>query len=204
MDQHHRRLARLALAEAGAFGFCLAGGYAVQAHGFLERPSEDVDLFTTTASEEHFSDALAAVVRAYEADRLDVTMTMANPGFARLQVTDPTTGTTAKVELGIDWRAHPPVTLAIGPVLHPDDAVPTRSAPSTPEPRHATSSTSTPSSAPAATPATNCSRSRRSTTPASARTCSCWHSAPSADFPWPSSSPTTSRTPRPTHSSSEP
>jgi hypothetical protein len=123
MDQLHRRLARLALAEAGAFGFCLAGGYAVQAHGFLDRPSEDVDLFTTTASEEHFCDALAAVVRAYEADRLDVTMTMANPGFARLQVTDPTTGTTAKVELGIDWRAHPPVTLAIGPVLHPDDAV---------------------------------------------------------------------------------
>jgi hypothetical protein len=48
---------------------------------------------------------------------------VANPGFARLQVTDPPTGTTAKVELGIDWRAHPPVTLAIGPVLHPDDAV---------------------------------------------------------------------------------
>ena len=70
MDQLHRRLARLALAEAGAFGFCLAGGYAVQAHGFLDRPSEDVDLFTTTASEEHFSDALAAVVRAYEAGRL--------------------------------------------------------------------------------------------------------------------------------------
>ena len=45
------------------------------------------------------------------------------PGFARLQVTDPTTGTTGKVELGIDWRAHQPVTLAIGPVLHPDDAV---------------------------------------------------------------------------------
>jgi hypothetical protein len=29
------------------------------------------------------------VVRAYETDRLDVTMTIANPGFARLQVTDP-------------------------------------------------------------------------------------------------------------------
>jgi Nucleotidyl transferase AbiEii toxin, Type IV TA system len=123
MDQLHRRLAHLALAKAGAFGFCLAGGYAVQVHGFLDRPSEDVDLFTTTASEEHFSDALAAVIRAYEADGLDVAMTMANPGFARLQVTDPTTGTTAKVELGIDWRANPPVALAIGPVLHPDDAV---------------------------------------------------------------------------------
>ena len=26
-------------------------------------------------------------------------------------------------ELAADWRAHPPVTLSIGPVLHPDDAV---------------------------------------------------------------------------------
>jgi hypothetical protein len=27
------------------------------------------------------------------------------------------------MELAADWRAHPPVTLDIGPVLHPDDAV---------------------------------------------------------------------------------
>ena len=63
------------------------------------------------------------MIAAYQGDGLDVSMTVANPGFARLQVTDPTTGATAKVELGIDWRAHQPVTLAIGPVLHPDDAV---------------------------------------------------------------------------------
>lgn len=47
MDPLLHRLARLALSTAGDYGFCLAGGYAVQAHGFLERPSEDVDLFTT-------------------------------------------------------------------------------------------------------------------------------------------------------------
>jgi len=35
MDPFHERLARVALDEAGAFGFALAGGYAVQAHGFL-------------------------------------------------------------------------------------------------------------------------------------------------------------------------
>jgi len=27
------------------------------------------------------------------------------------------------MELAADWRAHPPVTMDIGPVLHPDDAV---------------------------------------------------------------------------------
>lgn len=123
MDSLHERLARLALTAASSYGFCLAGGYAVQAHGFLDRPSEDVDLFTTSALEDHFPDALTSVIAAYEADGFDVFTTAENLAFARLQVTDPTTGATAKVELGIDWRAHPPVTLAIGPVLHPDDAV---------------------------------------------------------------------------------
>jgi hypothetical protein len=37
MDSLHERLARLALAAASGYGFCLAAGYAVQAHGFLDR-----------------------------------------------------------------------------------------------------------------------------------------------------------------------
>jgi len=44
MDPFHERLARVALDAAGMFGFALAGGYAVQAHGFLQRMSSDVDL----------------------------------------------------------------------------------------------------------------------------------------------------------------
>jgi hypothetical protein len=45
MDPFHERLARVALDVAASYGFALAGGYAVQAHGFLDRPSADVDLF---------------------------------------------------------------------------------------------------------------------------------------------------------------
>jgi hypothetical protein len=41
--------------------------------------------------------------------------------FARLMVTED--GRTAKVELGVDWRANDPILMSIGPVLHPDDAV---------------------------------------------------------------------------------
>jgi hypothetical protein len=44
MDPFHERLARLALEAAADYGFCLAGGYAVQAHGFVDRVSKDVDL----------------------------------------------------------------------------------------------------------------------------------------------------------------
>jgi hypothetical protein len=78
MDPFHERLARIALDEAGAFGFALAGGYAVQAHGFLQRFSSDIDLFAE-----------------------------ASAGF----------------ELGLDWRKNEPIHLAVGPVLHADDAV---------------------------------------------------------------------------------
>jgi hypothetical protein len=45
------RLARIALDEAGSFGFALAGGYAVQAHGFLNRRSCDVDLFAEASAD---------------------------------------------------------------------------------------------------------------------------------------------------------
>lgn len=82
MHPFHERLARIGLAAAASYGFCLAGGYAVQAHGMVDRRSKDVDLFTSIAAAAEFP-----------------------------------------MELGVDWRAHPPVTLAIGPVLHPDDAV---------------------------------------------------------------------------------
>jgi Nucleotidyl transferase AbiEii toxin, Type IV TA system len=122
MDPFHARLARVALATAARYGFCLAGGYAVQAHGFVDRVSKDVDLFTTMAAADDFATAQAAVVAALHADGLVVTVEREGPTFARLAVADPTGGQASIVELGVDWRAYPPVQLAIGPVLHPVDA----------------------------------------------------------------------------------
>jgi hypothetical protein len=60
------------LEVAAGYGFCLAGGYAVQAHGFVDRVSKDVDLFTTMTSAADFPAARAAVVTALEADGLAV------------------------------------------------------------------------------------------------------------------------------------
>ena len=123
MDPFHERLARVGLVAAAPFGFCLAGGYAVQAHGMVERCSKDVDLFTSTAAGDHFSDAVTAVITAYRDDGLEVSTDREGPTFARLLVREPVDHMDSIVELGVDWRAFPPVTLDIGPVLHPDDAV---------------------------------------------------------------------------------
>ncbi|WFE24242.1 nucleotidyl transferase AbiEii/AbiGii toxin family protein [Solwaraspora sp. WMMD937] len=121
MDAFHERLARTGLAAARRYGFALAGGYAVQAAGLLERPSEDVDLFTAWDRRDEFSTAVTAVVDAYRDEGLTVDIERQYDTFARLTVSNGTR--VSKVELGVDWRANEPILMAIGPVLHPDDAV---------------------------------------------------------------------------------
>ena len=86
----------------GALGFCQAGRYAVQAHGFVDRPSKDVDLFTTMAAISDFATAQAAVADALRADGLEVTVERESPSFARLAVGDPVSQHTSTVELGVD------------------------------------------------------------------------------------------------------
>jgi len=121
MDPFHERLARVALDAAGSYGFALAGGYAVQAHGFLNRMSADVDLFAEASSEFDFAEAVDAVIKAYQREGLEVQTEVLAASFARLAVRSPTDS--AKVELGLDWRKNRPVSLAVGPVLLADDAV---------------------------------------------------------------------------------
>ena len=121
MDPFHERLARTGLAAAQQYGFALAGGYAVQAAGLLERPSEDIDLFTGWNRRDEFSTAVEAVIQAYRDDGLTVDLERRYDTFARLAVSDGSHA--SKVELGVDWRANEPILMALGPVLHPDDAV---------------------------------------------------------------------------------
>jgi hypothetical protein len=100
VDPFHQQLARIGLDTAARYGFVLAGGYAVQAHGFLTRRSEDVDLFTSADAQASFSDAAADVIRAYQASGFSVAVMLQAEGFARLQVSDDQ-GRTAKEEPGI-------------------------------------------------------------------------------------------------------
>ncbi|MEV6554804.1 nucleotidyl transferase AbiEii/AbiGii toxin family protein [Nocardia sp. NPDC051756] len=125
MEARHRKLAEIALAAAGDQGFALAGGYAIRAHGMGNRPSGDVDLFTDWHRRADFPGAVKAVITALEQHGYVVATTMSGDTFARLLVSSSTepNATADKLELSADWRAHPPVLLDIGPVLHPDDAV---------------------------------------------------------------------------------
>lgn len=124
MDPVHQRLAEIGLRVAARYGFALAGGYAVQAHGILDRPSEDIDLFTAWERRDDFGTAVDAVLDAYRASGYTVEIAQRFETFARLAVTDPAhSGHVYKVELAANWRALPPVVMEIGPVLHADDVV---------------------------------------------------------------------------------
>jgi hypothetical protein len=121
VDAFQQTLARIGLDAAGRYGFALAGGYAVQAAGFLQRPSEDIDLFTVWERRAEFEAATAAIIDAYRGAGLNVEAERRHDTFMRLTVSDGEQ--TAKVELGVDIRTTEPVRIAVGPVLHPDDAV---------------------------------------------------------------------------------
>ncbi|MEV7967381.1 hypothetical protein AB0O34_15560 [Sphaerisporangium sp. NPDC088356] len=68
------------------FGFALAGGYAVQAHGFLTRRPEDVDVFA--AADGDFETAVSAAEAAYRGAGLKVETALESQVFARLLITD--------------------------------------------------------------------------------------------------------------------
>jgi hypothetical protein len=123
MEPRHEQIARIALAAGARHGLALAGGYAVSAHGMGNRPSGDVDLFTSWQHRGEFAELAAAVVAALEDAGYKVSVIMSAETFTRLSLAGPEGGAEEKVELAVDWRAHDPVQLAVGPVLHPDDAV---------------------------------------------------------------------------------
>ncbi len=71
--------------------------------------------------EADFTSAVDAVIEEFGREGLAVDVEIRNASFARLSVASGTDR--SKVEMGVDWRKHSPVQLAIGPVLDADDAV---------------------------------------------------------------------------------
>jgi len=118
LDPLQEEVARLALHLAEAGQVALAGGGAMLAHEFVDRPTTDVDLFTPEAGEVGpFTDALSTALRerGYAVD-----VTRREEAFTHLQVAAPD-GRQVAVEVAQDARMLPPVQLAVGAVLHPDE-----------------------------------------------------------------------------------
>lgn len=121
--EEQRRITRLALQAAGQEGgFALAGSGAIREHGLIDRPTEDVDLFTIQQAQTRFDTSLDRIIAALREHGYTVQTRHRQDGYAQLTIIS-RHGLSTDMDLGVDWRAHPPVRLEVGPVLAIDDAV---------------------------------------------------------------------------------
>lgn len=109
MPPFHRRLLEIALEVTDSYGFALAGGYAMRAHGVVDRPSRDLDFVTVTAPS--ISDAVEAMAGHYDDSGLRVKITRGTPLLGRLIVTDSDLETSCAVDLMKLPLQRPPVVI---------------------------------------------------------------------------------------------
>lgn len=127
----HREIAAIALRAAARHGFALGGGVALQAHGIIDRPTQDVDLFT---DQERGVAAAAGAVEAslraagYDAEQQDKTAGLGEvweeigDGLAEWIITAPD-GRQMMLQMAHFDRASLPVVMEVGPVLDLDDVL---------------------------------------------------------------------------------
>lgn len=129
VDDFYADVARIALAVATKHGFVLGGGFAWLVNGLVERPTEDVDLFTDTAggvaaAAGEVSAALRKagyrVVRE-EGDELFEGMDEDLQEFLVAGESRALRLTLCRLD-----RHRTPVVMAVGPVMHLDDLVATK------------------------------------------------------------------------------
>jgi hypothetical protein len=129
VDAFYRDVARIALTVAGKHGFVLGGGVAWLVNGLVERPTEDVDLFTDEA------DGVAAAAG-------EVTAALVRSGYTVARETtdelfDGMADDLREFLVGYGDRAlrltlcrldrhRAPVVMDLGPVMHVDDLIATK------------------------------------------------------------------------------
>ena len=129
VDPFYADVARVALAEARTHGFVLGGGVAWLVNGLVERPTEDIDLFTDTDG------GVAAA-----AGRVSAALERAGYTVARADDAELFAGMDADIQEFEVVRGHralrltlcrldrhrAPVVMDLGPVMHLDDLVATK------------------------------------------------------------------------------
>jgi hypothetical protein len=129
LSELQREVATIALRTAARNGFALAGGNALIAHGIIDRPTDDVDLFSNeetgvaAAADAVESALVEAGFLAERRDRMagleDIFEGMGE-GLAEWIITAPS-GQQTMLQMAYFDRARGPVTMDVGPVLDLED-----------------------------------------------------------------------------------
>ncbi len=121
-EELQREITRIALRALEGTRFALAGSGAIREHGIVDRPTEDVDLFTSDTDVARFANAVEVVVGAVRARGYTAVTLRQVEQFARIEVAA-TDGRQVDIDMGVDWRESESVMLSIGHVLSVQDAV---------------------------------------------------------------------------------
>ncbi|MEV4936467.1 nucleotidyl transferase AbiEii/AbiGii toxin family protein [Streptomyces zaomyceticus] len=124
LTELHRRLLADVLAVGDVYPLVLTGGYAVQAHGLVDRLSKDLDV--ATENPEPMEKIAAAVRAGLEQRGWQVRALETDPLYARLIVTDTSNGEECEVDVLKEALWRPPVKTQHGLVLSLEDVVGTK------------------------------------------------------------------------------
>lgn len=120
----HRRLMQDVLEIGNSLPLVITGGYAVQAHQLVDRPSSDLDV--ATDSDIPMEDIAAAIVAGLTARGWDIHIVGVDPRSARMTATDPATGEQCELDILREVFHQPPAVMSYGPVLALDDVIGTK------------------------------------------------------------------------------
>jgi predicted nucleotidyltransferase component of viral defense system len=124
LNDLHRRLLQDVLEVGNDLPFVITGGYAVQAHGIVDRLSRDIDVATNSSIP---MEILASrLIEGLTGRGWQVHVVGIEPVSARFMVTDPELGEDCEVDIlkeGFNW---PPIDTPYGPVLSFDDVIGTK------------------------------------------------------------------------------
>ena len=128
-DSFYEEVARVALTVATKHGFVLGGGFAWLVSGLVERPTEDVDLFTDTAGAVAAAAgevALALTEAGYRVVREEGDELFAGMDADLQEFLVAAPGRALRLTLCRLDRRRSPVVMELGPVMHLDDLVATK------------------------------------------------------------------------------
>ncbi|MFH8492111.1 nucleotidyl transferase AbiEii/AbiGii toxin family protein [Streptomyces longisporoflavus] len=120
----HRRLLVDVLAIGSPYPLVITGGYAVQAHGLVERLSQDLDVATENPAP--MSEIADTVARGLAGRGWRVRPVATDPLSGRLIVADPVTGEECEVDILKEAFWAPPTATDYGPALALDDVIGTK------------------------------------------------------------------------------
>ncbi|GAA3785579.1 nucleotidyl transferase AbiEii/AbiGii toxin family protein [Streptomyces chiangmaiensis] len=120
----HERLLADILDLGSPYPLVLTGGYAVQAHGLVERFSRDLDVATENPAP--MDEIVAALTAGLTARGWRTTHVQTDPLSGRFLVTDPDTGEECEVDVLKEAFWAPPAQTPYGPVLSLDDVIGTK------------------------------------------------------------------------------